>query len=548
MNETFPKFVCVKTASEKRSVVSSIASASEEPERVQWNNRAVHRWGEPSSEPFKKSDLENSSVASFMIVSNIANASIISAQARAQAQAKGRVNERGLTPEEEEDLNKTLTDDDDSLDARRVTLLEERKEKKESILVNSLSLLTKEEFTQNFIVENLIPQNETQKIILENRESKNSFLADIFNSSSPIKGNDVNEGQSLSEEIFSNKDSGEGQNEGEGEGEVGNLLDKTVDKPLDNYNMGRWTPDEHHKFIQAMYLYGNEWKRVQEYIGSRSSTQARSHAQKFFIRLRKKFNVDSNCDEEAVLKKSEKIIAWIRESIPENIVRLPGSKTDDSKFCRIIAGLMTGQESQGKGRRRSKNPTEPNSSLRRFELAKNDHEKYSAYKLNENDSENYPNLNKLEGDNFNYENSIGDENFYELIGLPRRTSTNSKSANDNTIRGRSGNLLSSNSNNTLSNCLASHGRASINNHISSQHKNSDNNNCINEDLVSNQYGNGNGKLFPPYTPTPFTQKIKIPLDEGDLLEMRSMASIKRRRSDCQSDSLIFRIVKDGRKK
>ena len=37
-----------------------------------------------------------------------------------------------------------------------------------------------------------------------------------------------------------------------------------------------------------MKLYGKEWKKVEEHVGTRSSTQARSHAQKFFVKLLKK--------------------------------------------------------------------------------------------------------------------------------------------------------------------------------------------------------------------------------------------------------------------
>jgi len=51
---------------------------------------------------------------------------------------------------------------------------------------------------------------------------------------------------------------------------------------------GRWTKDEHFRFLEALKLYGKEWKRVQQHVGTRSSTQARSHAQKFFVKLEKK--------------------------------------------------------------------------------------------------------------------------------------------------------------------------------------------------------------------------------------------------------------------
>lgn len=51
---------------------------------------------------------------------------------------------------------------------------------------------------------------------------------------------------------------------------------------------GRWSMDEHFRFIEALQLFGKEWKRVQQHVGSRSSTQARSHAQKFFVKLEKR--------------------------------------------------------------------------------------------------------------------------------------------------------------------------------------------------------------------------------------------------------------------
>ena len=52
------------------------------------------------------------------------------------------------------------------------------------------------------------------------------------------------------------------------------------------YSSGRWNLEEHKKFIEAIIKYGNDWKEVQKYIGTRSSSQARSHAQKFFIKLK----------------------------------------------------------------------------------------------------------------------------------------------------------------------------------------------------------------------------------------------------------------------
>jgi len=50
---------------------------------------------------------------------------------------------------------------------------------------------------------------------------------------------------------------------------------------------GRWTATEHEAFISSLRLYGKDWYRVEEAIGTRSSAQIRSHAQKFLSKLDK---------------------------------------------------------------------------------------------------------------------------------------------------------------------------------------------------------------------------------------------------------------------
>ena len=68
------------------------------------------------------------------------------------------------------------------------------------------------------------------------------------------------------------------------------------------YNSGRWSNEEHNKFIEGILKYGNEWKKVQNIIKTRTSTQARSHAQKFFLRLKKVANQEILNDENKLLK------------------------------------------------------------------------------------------------------------------------------------------------------------------------------------------------------------------------------------------------------
>ena len=59
-----------------------------------------------------------------------------------------------------------------------------------------------------------------------------------------------------------------------------------IDEDTGN-TIGRWTRDEHKKFIEAIIKFGNNWKEVQDYVKTRTSTQARSHAQKFFEKIKK---------------------------------------------------------------------------------------------------------------------------------------------------------------------------------------------------------------------------------------------------------------------
>jgi SHAQKYF class myb-like DNA-binding protein len=51
---------------------------------------------------------------------------------------------------------------------------------------------------------------------------------------------------------------------------------------------GRWTDEEHDHFIDALRLFGKNWNKVHRYVGTRTSAQTRSHAQKYFNKLLKR--------------------------------------------------------------------------------------------------------------------------------------------------------------------------------------------------------------------------------------------------------------------
>mmetsp|Transcript_18981 Transcript_18981/g.21819 ORF Transcript_18981/g.21819 Transcript_18981/m.21819 type:complete len:86 (-) Transcript_18981:202-459(-) len=49
---------------------------------------------------------------------------------------------------------------------------------------------------------------------------------------------------------------------------------------------GRWTAKEHEIFVDGIRKYGNNWKILEENIPTRTGIQIRSHAQKFFSRIK----------------------------------------------------------------------------------------------------------------------------------------------------------------------------------------------------------------------------------------------------------------------
>jgi len=57
----------------------------------------------------------------------------------------------------------------------------------------------------------------------------------------------------------------------------------------DNKNQSRyWSEDEHRKFVEGVEKFGaKEAKKIAEYVGTRDITQVRSHAQKYFLKLKR---------------------------------------------------------------------------------------------------------------------------------------------------------------------------------------------------------------------------------------------------------------------
>ncbi|KAL4438118.1 hypothetical protein ABPG74_016897 [Tetrahymena malaccensis] len=66
----------------------------------------------------------------------------------------------------------------------------------------------------------------------------------------------------------------------------------TIQNP-NGSNTGRWTREEHLRFVKGLGMYGKNWKKVEEFVGTRSGAQIRSHAQKFFNKIQRE-NAKSN--------------------------------------------------------------------------------------------------------------------------------------------------------------------------------------------------------------------------------------------------------------
>ena len=64
---------------------------------------------------------------------------------------------------------------------------------------------------------------------------------------------------------------------------TGSTQNDKSSKPIN----GRWSNNEHAMFLEALNLYGREWKKVAVHIQTRSCAQVRSHAQKYFKKLEK---------------------------------------------------------------------------------------------------------------------------------------------------------------------------------------------------------------------------------------------------------------------
>ena len=62
---------------------------------------------------------------------------------------------------------------------------------------------------------------------------------------------------------------------------------KPIKFVVSSFELGRWSIEEHKRFIRGIVKYGKNWERVKNEVQTRSDIQIRSHAQKFYKKLKK---------------------------------------------------------------------------------------------------------------------------------------------------------------------------------------------------------------------------------------------------------------------
>ena len=58
--------------------------------------------------------------------------------------------------------------------------------------------------------------------------------------------------------------------------------------------IGRWSPEEHELFLEALRIYAKDWTMIELHVKTRDVTNIRAHAQKFLLKLVKLLDKDDD--------------------------------------------------------------------------------------------------------------------------------------------------------------------------------------------------------------------------------------------------------------
>ena len=122
-----------------------------------------------------------------------------------------------------------------------------------------------------------------------------------------------------------------------------------------SFRTGRWTKEEHIDFIKAIFKHGNNWKRVQNCILTRNSTQARSHAQKYFQRLSKilNLNIVNNSSLEYINKLPREFLLNSIRSCSHNYISLIKDEID--RLLKVLIDFNSKSKTRNSIKRKKEN-------------------------------------------------------------------------------------------------------------------------------------------------------------------------------------------------
>ena len=102
---------------------------------------------------------------------------------------------------------------------------------------------------------------------------------------------------------------------------------------------GRWTEEEHNLFLEGIVKYGTVWKNVKKLIKTRTSVQVRSHAQKFYLKMKafkdNELGIDFTVNSIKAIKDMIALIKLKNYDVKNTLLYL-NKKCDISKKPKII--------------------------------------------------------------------------------------------------------------------------------------------------------------------------------------------------------------------
>ena len=206
------------------------------------------------------------------------------------------------------------------------------------------------------------------------------------------------------------------------------------------YN-GRWTEEERTRFIQGIALYNTNWKKVKALIPTRTADQVRSHAQKFFYKM--KLCKDKNLGIDFTLESVKSI---------KDMINLIKSKNPYYNVVFIFKNL-----SQANANRRffKKFKKRYNNRCKIYNNISKNEDKNESIKLDKDNNDNDIKKNYALNHNL-FENNIfsqvNNNNYNTNFELNNTMQSNNINNNDNTFLNILNNSLNINSsNNSLSN-------------------------------------------------------------------------------------------------